>query len=86
MSRKKLSFEEALKQLESIAERIERGEIGLEESITEYEKGMDLVNHCREILAKAEQKIQQVQQRADGTLAPSEFKPEVPGGGGEADS
>ena len=51
---KKPTFEEALKQLETIAEQIERGQIGLEESIVKYEQGMTLVKQCREILAKAE--------------------------------
>ena len=65
---KKPSFEEALKQLEEITARIERGEIGLEESITQYEKGMGLVKKCRDILNKAELKIQQLQERPDGSL------------------
>ena len=68
MAKRKLTFEEALQQLETIAEQIEEGEIGLEESITKYEQGMALVKQCREILSKAEHKIQQVQERADGTL------------------
>ena len=53
--------------VEAIAERIERGEITLEESITQYEQGMKLVQHCRDVLAKAEHKIEQLQQRADGS-------------------
>ena len=75
MGKKNLTFEEALKQLETIAEQIEQGEIGLEESITKYERGMDLVKHCREILAKAEHKIQEVHERADGTLETKAFEP-----------
>ena len=74
MAKKKLTFEEALKQLETIAEQIERGTIGLEESIDKYEEGMALVKQCRDILSKAELKIQQLQQRADGTLQVSSFK------------
>jgi exodeoxyribonuclease VII small subunit len=74
MAKKKVSFEEALKQLEHIADRIERGEIGLEESIEKYEEGMSLVKHCRDILCRAENKIQQLQQRADGTLDVEEFE------------
>ena len=42
MAKKKPTFEEALKQLETIAEQIERGEIGLEDSITKYEEGLDV--------------------------------------------
>ncbi len=74
MAKKKLTFEEALKQLETIAEQIEQGKIGLEESITQYEHGMTLVKQCREILSKAEHKIEQLQQRADGTLETKPFK------------
>ncbi len=75
MAENKLTFEQALKQLETIAEQIERGQIGLEESIAKYEEGMALVRQCREILSKAELKIQQLQQRADGTLETSPFQP-----------
>ena len=74
MGRKKATFEEALNQLETIAEQIERGKIGLEESIDKYEEGMALVKHCRQILSKAENKIQQLQQRSDGTLEPASFE------------
>ena len=76
MSKKKLTFEEALKQLETIAGQIERGEIGLEESISKYEEGMKLVKHCRDVLTKAEHKIEQLQERADGTLATKAFEPD----------
>jgi exodeoxyribonuclease VII small subunit len=68
MAKKKPSFEEALRQLETIAEQIEQGKIGLEESISQYERGMALVKQCRSILSKAERKIQQLQERDDGTL------------------
>lgn len=75
MTKKKMTFEESLKQLETIAEQIERGQIGLEESIDRYEEGMSLVKQCREILSTAEHRIQQLQQRADGTLETAEFTP-----------
>ena len=81
MAKKQPTFEEALKQLETIAEQIEQGTIGLEESIQKYEEGMSLVQHCREILAKAEFRIQQVQQKSDGSVETAPFK--RPTGGGE---
>lgn len=73
MSEKPLNFEEALARLELIAEQIERGQIGLEESITKYEEGMTLVRQCRDFLTKAELRIQQIHQRADGSLEISDF-------------
>ena len=68
MAKRKLSFEQALGQLESLAEQIERGDIGLEESMRKYEEGMALVRQCRDILTKAEHKVQQLQERSDGAL------------------
>ena len=68
MAKKKPTFEEALGQLEELTRQIEQGEIGLEESITKYEEGMKLVQHCRDVLGKAEHKIEQLQQRVDGSL------------------
>ncbi|MBI1825960.1 MAG: exodeoxyribonuclease VII small subunit [Planctomycetes bacterium] len=68
MSKKKLSFEDALKQLETIAEQIELGQIGLEESIEKYELGMALVKQCRDILSRAELRIEQLQEGESGKL------------------
>jgi len=53
-----LSFEDALAQVESVIEAIEAGEIGLEKSLTEYERGVRLIKRCREVLANAEQRIE----------------------------
>lgn len=74
MAKKKPTFEEALKQLETLARHIEQGQIGLEESINKYEEGMTLVKQCRDILSKAEHKIQQIQQKADGSLSTRKFE------------
>lgn len=52
-----LSFEDALEQLESLIERVESGEIGLEEAITQYERGAALVKRCRSVLDVAEKRI-----------------------------
>lgn len=53
-----MTYEEAVKQLESILEKIESGEIGLEASIQEYERGVGLIKRCRSILDQAEQRIE----------------------------
>jgi len=56
----KLSFEQAIKQLTDIVEKIEQGEISLQDSLGQYERGMALIKHCREILQKAEQRIEKI--------------------------
>ena len=58
-----LSFEDAMLRVEEIIARIESGEVGLEGSIDEYERGVALVARCRDILAKAEQRVEDLTER-----------------------
>ncbi len=62
------SFEQALAQVEQIIEGIESGEVGLEESLDQYEKGVAMLRHCRSILDRAEEKIQRLKLDASGEL------------------
>lgn len=55
-----LSFEDALEQLEAIIQRIESGQIGLEASIAEYERGVALLKRCRDVLKHAEQRVEEL--------------------------
>lgn len=58
-----LRYEEAVEQLEAIIDRIESGEIGLEDSIKAYERGVALRRHCERILEQAEQRIEELSAR-----------------------
>lgn len=53
-----LSFDDALAQIEAIIERIEAGEVGLEQSLSEYERGVGLINHCRAKLDGARRQVE----------------------------
>ncbi len=55
-----LSFEGAIKELTNIVGKIEQGQIPLQDSLTQYEKGMALIKHCRTILQKAEKRIEKI--------------------------
>jgi exodeoxyribonuclease VII small subunit len=55
-----LTYEQALGELEALIERIEQGEIGLEQSLTEYRRGAALLKRCRSILDTAEQQIDEL--------------------------
>ena len=55
-----LSFEAALKELESIVSRLEQGEVDLEDSITLYERGQALKAHCEKKLKSAEGRLEKV--------------------------
>jgi len=56
----KLSFEEAIKELRNIVGKIEQGQIPLQDSLEQYEKGMALIKHCRTVLQKAEKRIEKI--------------------------
>ena len=56
----KMSFEEAIKALTSIVSKIEQGQIPLQDSLEQYERGMALIKHCRGILQQAEKRIEKI--------------------------
>ena len=68
----KLSFEQALEQLEKIVDRLERGDVALDESIKIYEQGEALKKHCATLLQAAEDKVEKIRVGADGTAKGSE--------------
>ena len=53
-----LDFEQAITELTSIVEKIEQGEVPLQDSLTQYETGMILIKHCRTLLHDAEARIE----------------------------
>lgn len=65
-------FDQALEQVEQIISRIESGEIGLERSITEYERGAALIRSCRETLRRAEQRLQDLTAQMQAETGPAE--------------
>ena len=64
----KLSFEEALEQLEEIVRQLEGGQGKLDEAIGRYERGAALKRHCEAKLKAAQAKIDKIVQAADGGL------------------
>ncbi|MFW5451592.1 MAG: exodeoxyribonuclease VII small subunit [Methylophagaceae bacterium] len=63
--RKKLSYEQAVTELESLVVRLEQGDISLEESLKLYESGVLLTRDCQQSLQAAEQKVQMLLQQSD---------------------
>ena len=57
---KDMPFEKALKELETIVGRLERGDVELEESIAIYERGEALRDHCDRLLKQAEAKVEKL--------------------------
>jgi exodeoxyribonuclease VII small subunit len=63
---RKLSFERALEELESIVKRLEEGKVPLEESVTIYERGEVLKRHCEDLLRQAEARVDKITTDANG--------------------
>ena len=67
-----MTFEAALKELEQIVSRLERGEVPLAESIVIYERGDALRKHCDALLKQAEARVEKIRVGADGKPAGTE--------------
>jgi exodeoxyribonuclease VII small subunit len=73
MTRKKSTdFEQSLSDLQSLVERLESGELSLEDSLSTFEQGIRLTRECQNALTQAEQKVQILLER-DGELAEAPF-------------
>lgn len=62
----KPDFEAALKDLESVVERLEEGDLPLEESVKEWERGIKLQESCETVLRSAEQKVDVLLKKSGG--------------------
>ncbi|MEM7720160.1 MAG: exodeoxyribonuclease VII small subunit [Pseudomonadota bacterium] len=62
-----MSFEDAMRELETVVSRLETGDVPLEDSIKLYERGAALKAHCQKKLAEAEEKVAQITLDGDGT-------------------
>jgi exodeoxyribonuclease VII small subunit len=69
-------FEDSLKQLETIVNQLEKGDLPLEDSIRLFEEGMHLSAACKEELDTAEGKVQLLLKQRDGSLKPEPFPPQ----------
>lgn len=67
------TFEESLSELEQIASNLESGNLGLDEAIKEFEKGIKLSKECSQKLDEAEKKINILVQGENGELKEESF-------------
>jgi exodeoxyribonuclease VII small subunit len=69
---KKMPFERAIDELESIVKRLEEGKVPLEESVAIYERGEALKKRCEELLRQAEARVEKITLDAGGKPTGSE--------------
>jgi exodeoxyribonuclease VII small subunit len=68
-------FEGALAELEGLVERLERGDLPLDEALKTFERGVELTRHCQTSLKSAQQKVEILLKRGNGTSV-EPFKPD----------
>jgi len=71
-------LEQSLKELEALVERLESGDLPLEEALKEFEHGVKLTRACQSILKDAEQKVEILLKKTDSAEA-EPFEPESAG-------
>lgn len=70
------NFEQSLTELQALVERMESGQLSLEESLADFEKGISLTRECQSALTDAEQKVTQLLER-DGEVEEIPFEVDV---------
>ncbi|MFQ6102619.1 MAG: exodeoxyribonuclease VII small subunit, partial [Anaerolineae bacterium] len=73
---KELSFEEAFRELEETVQKLEEGNLTLDESIALFERGTQLAARCGKLLDQAELKVRQLVPSPEGEYELAEFEPE----------
>ncbi|MFH1259350.1 MAG: exodeoxyribonuclease VII small subunit [Elusimicrobiota bacterium] len=76
MTEKENSFEKSLLRLDEIAEKLEEGNVSLDESLTLFEEGIKLTRFCNQKLEEAKKKVE-ILVKKDGKLVPQTFDPET---------
>nr|QNO51172.1 exodeoxyribonuclease 7 small subunit [Methanosarcinales archaeon ANME-1 ERB6] len=71
-----ITFEDAMKKLESIVETLGEGNLPLEESLKMFEEGMELCKFCNTKLDKAGYKVEKLMEKEGGEISVEEFKTE----------
>ena len=70
-----MKFEDAMQELEAITAKLEKGDLSLDESVSNFEEGMKLAKKCNNILEEAEKKIKVLVQK-EGELEEEDFSTE----------
>jgi exodeoxyribonuclease VII small subunit len=65
----KMSFEEALKELETIVEKLERGDVSLDDAVVAYERGTELKQHCQKRLDEAKMRVEAIRAKKASPIA-----------------
>jgi exodeoxyribonuclease VII small subunit len=71
---KEMSFEQAMRELETIVRKLESGQGELETAIKDYERGNALKEHCQNRLMQAKMKVEKIISTPDGQITAAPFE------------
>ena len=74
----KLTFEEAMKELELLVDSLDKGDISLDEAIAAYDRGSKLKDHCQKKLNEAKMKVETIQSSDNIDTVPEKLSPFKP--------
>lgn len=66
-SESNVDFEASIKELEALVEKMEQGDLSLEQSLKDFERGVALTRACQQALREAEQKVQMLSGKDEGS-------------------
>ena len=72
-SLEKMTFEDAMKELENLVDSLDKGDISLDEAIAAYDRGSQLKDHCQKKLNEAKMKVETIQSSGDSKVIPNKL-------------
>ena len=72
-SLEKMTFEDAMIELENLVVSLDKGDVSLDEAIAAYDRGSQLKDHCQKKLNEAKMKVETIQSSGDGNVVPNKL-------------
>ena len=69
----KMTFEDAMIELENLVDSLDKGDVSLDEAIAAYDRGSQLKDHCQKKLSEAKMKVETIQSLGDNKVVPNKL-------------
>ena len=69
----KMTFENAMKELENLVDALDKGDVSLDEAIAAYDRGSQLKDHCQKKLNEAKMKVETIQSSGESNVIPNKL-------------
>ena len=69
----KMTFEDAMIELENLVDSLDKGDVSLDEAIAAYDRGSQLKDHCQKKLNEAKMKVETIQSSGDNKVVPNKL-------------